>query len=461
MFRIACAITTVASLLIPSLAAAQSSKPSPDVRAFELTPTPPPVPALKYELLYDVVADRVPGNAAIIYIQTAILMGNESRDQALAALEAYEANDLEKFNALAEKVNRQAIFKNLDLAARREEANWEVPIREHGAESWLPHLEPMAHGLTNMLKTRALQQMENGKPEEAIATLRMGYEMSDKVGREPTLVSALVGLRINAQMNDVLARLMSRPNAPNLYWAMMQLPGGRGMFRNSVHVERRFLVPSVPNLDRAIKREELTPQQWRTLLDYMATLHASDPEPAKRIDPVKAATPENLKQARELYAKQRGGLKPEQVEKLDPVVVLGNLYVTQAEVESDEIFKLRNLPYPLLMKKGAEVAKRQADLKKQTPGSPFFPMLDLAKTMERFAIADRQRAALANVEAIRSYAAANGGKLPQRLDDITDTPAMQNPQTGEPFEYAVKDNVATLSDSRSATPLTYTIRIRP
>jgi len=38
---------------------------------------------------------------------------------------------------------------------------------------------------------------------------------------------------------------------------------------------------------------------------------------------------------------------------------------------------------------------------------------------------------------------------------------MQNPQTGEPFEYAVKDNVATLSDSRSATPLTYTIRIRP
>src|SRR5688572_13657652 len=354
--------------LAMSLDAVAQTKPSPDVRSFDLTPTPPPVPALKYELFYDLVADRVPGNAAILYIQTAILMGNESRDQALAALEAYEANDLEKFNALAEKVNRAAIFKNLDLAARRERADWDVPIREHGAESWLPHLEPMAHGLTNMLKTRALQQMEHGKPQEAIATLRMGYEMSDKVGREPTLVSALVALRINAQMNDVLARLMNRPNAPNVYWALMQLPSGRGIFRNSVHVERRFLVPSVPNLDRAIKREELTPQQWRTLLDYMASLHDADADAAKRIDPVKAATSENLKQARELYAKQRGGLKPEQVEKLDPVVVLGNLYVSQAEVESDEIFKLRNLPYPLLLKKGAEVAKRQAALKKQTPG---------------------------------------------------------------------------------------------
>ena len=450
----------VALLLVPSLAPAQTSKPAPDVRTFELTPTPPPVPALKYELLYDLIADRVPGNAAILYIQTAILMGNESRDQALAALEAYEANDLEKFNGLADKINRAAIFKNLDLAARREQCDWDVPVREHGAESWLPHLEPMAHGLTNMLKARALQQMEHGKPEDAIATLRMGYEMSDKVGREPTLVSALVALRINAQMNDVLARLMSRPNAPNLYWAMMQLPSGRGIFRNSMHVERRFLVPSVPNLERAIKREELTPQQWRTLLDYMASLHAIRPEPETHIDPVKAATPENLKQARELYAKQRGGLKPEQVEKLDPVIVLGNLYVSHAEVESDEIFKLRNLPYPAMLQKGAEVAKRQAALKKQMPGTPFFPMLDLAKTMGRFAIADRQRAALVNVEAIRSYAAANGGKPPQRLEDITDTPAMENPLTGESFEYVVKGEEATLSDSRSDPPLTYTVRIR-
>ena len=32
--------------------------------------------------------------------------------------------------------------------------------------------------------------------------------------------------------------------------------------------------------------------------------------------------------------------------------------------------------------------------------------------------------------------------------------------TGEPFEYVVKDSVATLSDSRSETPLTHTIRIR-
>jgi hypothetical protein len=212
----------------------------------------------------------------------------------------------------------------------------------------------------------------------------------------------------------------------------------------------------VRNLDRAIKREDLAPQEWRTMLEYMASLH--DP-PLKKTDPVKAATPQNLKQARELYARRRG-LTAEQVEKLDPIVVLGNFYVDQAAVASDDIFKLRNLPYPVLLKQARELKQRHAKLKQETPGTPFLPMLDLADAMSRFARADRQRAAIVNVEAIRSYAAANAGKLPARLEDITETPAMENPLTGEPFEYAVNGDVAMMSDSRSDVPLTYTIRIR-
>ena len=238
-------IVALAVVLVPSLARPRKrASRRRTCESFELTPTPPPVPALKYELLYDILADRVPGNAAILYIQTAMLMGNESPKQALEALEAYEANDLEKFNQLAEKVDRPPIFKNLEVAARRDTCDWDPPIRQLGADTWLPHLEPLAHGLTNMIKVRALQQMEHGKPEEAIATLRLGYEMSDKVGREPTLVSGLVALRINAQMNDVLARLMSRPNAPNLYWALMQMP------------ERPRAVPQLAARRAAIPRPE-------------------------------------------------------------------------------------------------------------------------------------------------------------------------------------------------------------
>jgi hypothetical protein len=449
-------------VLLPTLCLAQTTRSSnpeavPDIRTFDLTPTPPPVPALKYELLYDTLADRTTGNAAILYMQTTMLLGATGADDALKALDAYEANDLETFDKFATAIDKPAVMKNLDLAARRDSCDWQPPIREFGAEAMLPHLQPIAHGLTRTIKARALYLMEHGQPEEAIKTLRLGYEMSEKVGREPTLISGLVALAIRTQMNDAIAKLMTRPNAPNLYWALMQLPSGRGLYFNSVHVERRFLVPSVPNATRALKGEELTPDEWRKLLDYVAALTAENG--AAKVDPVKVATAQNLKDARELYAKQRG-LSADQVVKLDPIVVLGNLYIRQADVGSDDLFKLRNLPYPIQAERAAAVKQQQAKLKADTPGNPFLPMFDLGKVISRLARSDRQHAALVNVEAIRSYAAANGGKLPSRLEDIAETPAMQNAWTGKAFDYAVTDATATLSDASGESPIKYTIRIR-
>ena len=99
---------------------------------------------------------------------------------------------------------RPAIFKNLEIGARRAECDWEPPMRELGAEALLPHLQPMAHGLTRMTKVRALQQIEQGKADDAIATLRLGYERANKVGQEPVLVSAMVSIAITTQMNDAL-----------------------------------------------------------------------------------------------------------------------------------------------------------------------------------------------------------------------------------------------------------------
>src|SRR5207248_232263 len=88
-------------LIACSTALAQTSKPSPDVRAFELTATPPSTPALKHELLFDMLADRRTGNAAILYLDCTLLVTPESREKAEQALAAYDAKDMAKFAALA------------------------------------------------------------------------------------------------------------------------------------------------------------------------------------------------------------------------------------------------------------------------------------------------------------------------------------------------------------------------
>src|SRR5438477_12347910 len=90
-----------------------------DVRTFELTPAAPPQPAMKYQLLFDDLNDRRPGNAAILYLQTALLMGSGTADEAQKAVEAYEAGDLKTFDTLADSVSqRSGVFQQLDLAAK-------------------------------------------------------------------------------------------------------------------------------------------------------------------------------------------------------------------------------------------------------------------------------------------------------------------------------------------------------
>jgi hypothetical protein len=53
-------------------------------------------------------------------------------------------------------------------------------------------------------------------------------------------------------------------------------------------------------------------------------------------------------------------------------------------------------------------------------------------------------AALQCVEAIRSYAAAHGGKLPEVLTDITEVSVPRDPTNDEPFGYVLTGSTATL-----------------
>src|SRR5437773_900928 len=49
------------------------------------------------------------------------------------------------------------------------------------------------------------------------------------------------------------------------------------------------------------------------------------------------------------------------------------------------------------------------------------------------------------VEALRIYAAAHEGKLPDKLDEITEVPVPFDPGTGKPFEYSRAYDTATLT----------------
>jgi hypothetical protein len=439
---------------------AQSSE-KPETRSFELTAAAPPKPALKYQLLFHDAADRLDGNAAILYLDAILMMGPEAKENGTKAIEAYRAQDTATFNALAEKLDMPIVLDELELAGRREICDWDAPFRERGAYTYLPHLEPIAHGLTQLIQVKALRQIEQGKTADALTTLRLGYEMSDKVSRDPTLVSSIVSLGIMSQMNDALARLMSRPESPNLYWALRGFPARQATFQHAMDSERSYIALSMPSLQKLRTGGELSPAKWRQLfidiwqiIDGGTTAADRKPHP----DPVESASADTLRRARDEYA-QSHRLAAADVAKVDPIIVLGNLYYQQFAVFFDEQYKLRTLPYHDLLPRAKEQAATLEKIRDEQPGNPF-QVYGFESTVRRFAHADRQLAALTAVEALRSYAAANDGRLPAGLDEVTETPVPTNPATGKPFEYRLADGVATLSDGEFLPPLKYTVNIR-
>ena len=140
--------------------------------------------------MFDGSGDRISGNAAILYLDSVLLLNTDTREQIHNAVEAYDT-DKKVFGSIADSIEATSALKEVELAGRRIDCNWESPFREMGAETLLPHLEPLLKGVGRLLWVRAHRQIEQGKTDEAIKTIRLGYEMSDKIGREGTLVSRL------------------------------------------------------------------------------------------------------------------------------------------------------------------------------------------------------------------------------------------------------------------------------
>jgi len=463
MKRFALALAGILCLVQTGLAQAQAG--ISDTRDFELTPVAPPVPALKYELLFDPL-DRRPGNAALLYFQAEALMGQEYAKRIADAEDAYQAKDDAKFTALATKLDYPSVQAILDLAGRCDFYDREAPLHERGSFAMLPYLNT-SRVIADWLEVRAIAQVRTGQVDDAIQSLRLGLELGRKVGSEPVLVSGLVGCGIIAVMSsEPMTELMNRPDAPNLYWALASLPRPLISFQRAMTLERIYVVADLPELADP-HLDDFSGQQWRDIFDKAVSIAGSN-SPAAPANEGAWANPQvvaeevnhTLPRASEYYA-QSHHLSADQVQQLDPFQVVAAYWYHEYQVVNDDYYKLTAFPYPLAITKMNEAADRFKKLQTQEPANVFlFFQASLNRAAVTFARVDRMLAALTAVEAIRSYAAANGGKLPAALADITDTPVLDNPATGKPFDYAIQGDSAILSDQSLGLPLKYTIRIR-
>jgi hypothetical protein len=444
-----------------------------DDRSLTVTPAAAPVPALKYRL-YPSSMERKEGNAVPIYLRFAHersqVRREELRDKPPAwnklPLEKLPLEEVKKFlNGHPMKYN----LRQLDLGARRKTAEWNYTL-EAGSpiEMLLPDAQEMRM-YAPLLVLKARVEIAEGHYADAIRTLETGFSFSQQAGQGDFLIQSLVGIACASQFADEVLELVERPAAPNLYWALAVLPRSLIDLRRANEFEQVLLelqFPDMADLDRPRSAEEWDAILFRVRKEYERWRFVKAPplKPGTTSSDPAAKSPD-LPAARK-YLTEVVGMTAANVEAMPPAQIL-LLHMAHLYHEArDDIFKGSYLPFPQSLKINREAEQRVKslpDIEAARLPREFLPAVQKVQVAK--VRLDRKLAALRVIEALRMHAAAHGGRLPDKLDEVTIVPVPNDPGTGQPFEYQHEGETVTLisripGEKLETTGLRYRITMR-
>jgi hypothetical protein len=459
-----------AALTAPALTstALAQPKPEPDPNVPEtielsLAPAAEPRPALKYRLT-PAAAERTPGNGAPFYYRAVLHLNNLPKEH----WKKYDENQEKWLSSDPAVFPKEEVAKwlpagawrsQLEVAAYREYCDWDYRIQDlRGMEviGFLMQEVQDCRSLARVLQLQAHYEIMDGRPEDAIKTLRLGYQLAHDVAQPPLLINGLVGIAIASIMNEELPVLMEH-GGPNMYWAIASLPQPLVSLRRAMEFEMGMPQQIFPFLKDA-EATQRTPDEWRKLMiEGLVGLEGLSGEGQPKFSGWQAELAAAAVVAK-LYPVAKdaliaGGMDRQRVEEM-PVGQVVAIHTARAtDYVFQEFHKLSLLPYDEAIRRSPQIRDRLIKEGHLGPGIrgpgglPIAALLLPAIESVRHAEIrlSRNFAALQAIEALRMHAEATGG-LPVSLADVTIVPVPDNPATKEPFPYQfdAKNNTATL-----------------
>jgi hypothetical protein len=360
-------------------------------------------------------------------------------------------------------------FQRIKSAAYRKTADWQFPI---GEESFGGILLPDVQGGRNVvgygLSAWIRQRLAQGKLDQARDGILVGFAVMRHYGRTPFLITQLVCTAVDSILISRVAELVSQPDSPNLYWALTHLPRPLVDLRPSVEMEERFLQMSVPGIDDLSQIR--TQEEW-TGRALAVIRYFRDGENAANLGVPPGGHVEAfvhiVKIARaELPQWTKGGAT--RVAAMSDAEAALRWLIHVYDDLNGEFAVIASLDPPLALPRLTALHGRIKDYQAVVEApTPSFVIASVNTYVGPHKL-EREIDALRIVEALRHYAVGHGSRLPESLDKITDLPIPNDPFTGKPFHYEVKDGVATLSGdtvplpdpAREPAAIRYTVRIR-
>jgi len=398
-------------------------------------PMAAPVPALKYQLLPE-LREMNPGNPVQGYLKCFMEQQNFFFNPAsIQNQEKWSTMPLHELPLKELQDYGDVALRQADYAARLDTPDWQVLllVKRDGAHVLLPDVQKL-RALAAALKVRFRARVAERRFDEALTTAKTMFALARHFSEHPTVIADLVGFACATVALNPLEEMIAQPGCPNLYWALTVLPSPLVDMRKGMQGERlisdiefAFLDSSAPmsdaQLEKAVSQEDETLQMMEVGRKFKDWVQA------------RVSNEASVREARQRLIQH--GLSAERVKDFPAKQVILLDEKRDFEVRRDDALKWMAMPYP-------QVEAGLSVLQPSDNESPHWKMLvsylGIRKAQARL---DRRIALLRCVEALRLYAAANDGKLPARLDDLS-VPVPADPFTGKPFGYETKGQIAIL-----------------
>jgi hypothetical protein len=276
-----------------------------------------------------------------------------------------------------------------------------------------------------------------------------------------------VGIACAAEAEHALGELIQRPDAPNLYWVLTDLPRPLVDVRIGNEFEQRVWEFDFPELVAAeTTRSE---SEWKVVLaricDYVNRASRVESDAAKHLNLDPSTIVANSLPAAKKYLSEHGWSQG-QVQSMSPEQTAVLAISAEFHEYRDDCFKAINLPLPEAMQFfNQSVAKLNAATPTEAVQIARLFLPPVKHSRLAAASLERMFDMLRTIEALRLYGSANEGRLPDRLEDVHEASIPKDALTGKPFEYRRDGDSATLisrmpEDLRLTGSIRYKVTIR-
>ncbi len=429
----------------------------------EITPASEPSPAFKYRFSLP-PHKTIAGNSITHYLRS---LGENGLDYPWEVVEKETNHEVNQWYGLETKSsdipidklkNASAAFdgyvnNHLRRASMCRDTDWGLAVED------LKGLETIAFLLPSVQQTRAMARaltlqfrlaIIEKRYDDAVELLRMTYKLGQDVNEMGFLVSGLVGIAEVGMANNGVLHLISSEDAPNMYWALAELPTPVIDQRRAMRLDSSMPIRLFPEL-MDIRNAKHSDDEWKRLLQKYTGDFTTISALVQRSpnDAAQAANSVSLAMGLAGYspAKKRmieRGYGGKEVAKMSVSQVILTDAALDIESLSQELEKAIYLPYTDAQKVTSAWEEKVRRMSPTRFGAMITQMVSPAILTVRASGYKAQTMVnlLMAIESLRNHAAVHG-KFPESLQEL-ELPVRENPMTNKPFKYSLEDGNAVL-----------------